>query len=1066
MDDQIESLWAWTASLPGASADSGVGGTAQTLALLTHCKAGDYAAVLRSEAAQIMLQPFKEDVLGRNVSSTSSPSSSARRYELDKTSLIHVPTSDEEFQQAILITAAALSAFIQANWTGPDLSFSSAELLGIQDKDAKAQLHSAAVDALQWRGEPAYHLCRDPFMLVFAVRWLAKLSLSPSTSDSPDLQHLAAWWRLRGALVHNRLLDEPVPFGDSIMRGPEGASEFLLERKNNSSLSHPPKAKLWTDVLARLVLERGLALQRGGSGHSHGQDAGQSPGRNQTPSELFVEAARLHGFAYQLSGALGKRTKWQKEDKSQLILLAKSRDDVIQSEAEERAREAQEAKEANDAAVAEEQGVDHERSGWKSRSKEGQDKSMPSNLELNDDTLLELTQFTSTVISTDGGEDAASPLAAIDPNAQPPLSPFDQSILLALSLNIRNTSPSHGLTSSQISAFVQRVLLHPMNWSVYTMALLLRSRLESTRTRTVERSVLQLQALVDQMPTADSSVSERLRFFFSIDLPPRWELQAELGKRYAALGVVRSALEIYSAIEMWEEAVLCLGSLGRHEEGREVVRDLLEGRKVEVGEALVRRKQMEQSEGVSGTSKGTARTRMGAARLAKLWCLLGDLEPASALEHYKQAWSVSGSSSARAARSLGGIYFSSQQYAQTIDWLRRALAINPLFSRSWFVLGCAYMREESWQLAAGCFRRCTSLDDEDGESWNNLASCYLRMGVEGGSKKGGVRKRRAQDASKVTNGTALPLLDEEANDGLDALTLEDENDTEDDEEDEPSRVSSARKADTSYALRKLAHRALEQSLKFSRDSWRVWYNYMVVSIDVGELREAARALGRVVEIRCARSAADAGEKGGADAVDFDVLDRLVDAVTRGGASSAVVTDGAGAAQGYAQAQEQEDPNAARNLLRAIELLFSGTLLARVHDSARLWRVYARLQMYKGAYRAYLEAELQAWKCARADAGEDAAALDKARWLQGVEELQELVEVMENLGPRPAKVRGPLALTQEGGSKEDEEAEEAMPDWKFKARSLVRGYMARTKEAFEDAPEWDRLVQMRNGLRGA
>ena len=52
----------------------------------------------------------------------------------------------------------------------------------------------------------------------------------------------------------------------------------------------------------------------------------------------------------------------------------------------------------------------------------------------------------------------------------------------------------------------------------------------------------------------------------------------------------------------------------------------------------------------------------------------------------------------------------------------------------------------------------------------------------------------------------------------------------------------------------------------------MWNNYMVVAMDVGELSEACRALGRVVEERSA--------KDGASCVDVDVLDRLVNAVTR------------------------------------------------------------------------------------------------------------------------------------------------------------------------------------------
>ena len=250
------------------------------------------------------------------------------------------------------------------------------------------------------------------------------------------------------------------------------------------------------------------------------------------------------------------------------------------------------------------------------------------------------------------------------------------------------------------------------------------------------------------MPTNDSSVQERLKFFHALDLPPKWEMQAELARRYTSIGVTRSALEIFERIEMWEEVVQCLGMLGRQEEGIEVVRELLEGKKVEADVSVsVRRRAGEQSSGASEAQQVMYR-RMDRAREAKLWCLLGDLEPSTALAHYAKAWQVSASSSARAARSLAGVHFTQQDFAQSAKWLKLALRINPLYTRSWFILGCCYMRLEKWKEAAQCFRRCTALDDEDMESWNNLASCYLRMvagaGASAGSDAVGIERMGAQ----------------------------------------------------------------------------------------------------------------------------------------------------------------------------------------------------------------------------------------------------------------------------------------------------------------------------------
>src|ERR1700753_1898758 len=72
-----------------------------------------------------------------------------------------------------------------------------------------------------------------------------------------------------------------------------------------------------------------------------------------------------------------------------------------------------------------------------------------------------------------------------------------------------------------------------------------------------------------------------------------------------------------------------------------------------------------------------------------------------------------------------------------------------------------------------------------------------------------------------------------------------------------------------FVHRMLAWRALKQGVKHGYDNWRMWMNYMVVSMDVGEFTEACRALGRIVERRA--------DKDGSSSVDEEVLDTLVDA---------------------------------------------------------------------------------------------------------------------------------------------------------------------------------------------
>ena len=564
---------------------------------------------------------------------------------------LHITSVEDDADRELATLAvgvACLHAFLQENWTGPNLEIGPEELMspsGASPSIDGAELNRLAISELSYGGEPAYHLMKKAAFLriaqlIFGLTYAHLISVP--------------WWVLRATTIHQQILDDPVGLPDS----------FFAELD-------PLLDELDDNFTGRLLLEQGLLH------HTLRND--------RSAAQLFVRAARALNLEYELTGAMGKKTKFQQNEISQLVLLAQSRP------------------------------RDEDDNEFEKATFPDQDP-LPEEIPLNDDTLLEHTQYTSSKSATSS---STSPLAHLDPAAQLPLHPLDQCILLALCLNVRNTQPQHGLTTEQMTPYVVRVLSHPRNWSVYTMALLLRSRLESTRSRTVERSTLQLQALIDQIPTSDSSLSERLLYVHSMSLPSKWEMERELAIRYLSLGVVRSAMEIFERLEMWEEVVKCWQSMERPEKGIVVVRDLLEGRKEEADAVLARGK----------AAMGPRRGRMDTARETKLWCLLGDLEPQMCLEHYTKAWELSNHTSGRAARSLGGFHFARDDFAMATHYLRQAVAINPLLSRTWFILGCACLREEQWLDARDAFARCVAIDEDDGESWNNLASVYLRMGA-------------------------------------------------------------------------------------------------------------------------------------------------------------------------------------------------------------------------------------------------------------------------------------------------------------------------------------------------
>ena len=228
-----------------------------------------------------------------------------------------------------------------------------------------------------------------------------------------------------------------------------------------------------------------------------------------------------------------------------------------------------------------------------------------------------------------------------------------------------------------------------------------------------------------------------------------------------------------------------------------------------------------------------------------------------------------------------------------------------------------------------------------------------------------------------------------------------------------------------FANKMLAFRALKQGLRFAYDNWRMWSNYMIVAMDVGELSEACRALGRIVEERSA--------KDGAQSVDEDVLDRLVDAVTRAPANPDEAVEGDGSAS-----QAITNPNEGHGLLRRVDDLFERTILPRV-SSPRIFRARARMLTWQGLWEEALNAHLDAYRCSGAGTMERGET-DVAKWREAVREVEEIVDVLRNFGPRAEGFK-----------------------WKLQARSILRAFMGRTKD-FEDEPEWSRLTELAEEIR--
>jgi tetratricopeptide (TPR) repeat protein len=578
------------------------------------------------------------------------------------------------------VAIAALYTFLQSNVTGPPLTFNPADALlpseVVSSGRALSNLRAELVMSLKTDGVAAYKFTPNIELLC-----LAEVILT-----SPPVQkniQASTWAKLRVNFVHQRLLSEVAPSLQNAIY--EALS--TLERQIVSL----DKEKSIKDLHAHFLLERATIHTH------HGLDRKAKADLDQSVLE--------RNFKFALTGLMGKRTKFQEKDTSQLLVLARSAD------------------------------AETDKASTVAATK-------PENLNLNDDTLLESISFTPEIADAEVKSISSLPadLASLDPENQPLLDPLDSVILLSLASSITNTNPADGLTREETIPYATRVLDGgSSNWQIYTQALLVRSRIEGYRTRTMERSLLQLQALVDQvivetsgvavttsgekatsfLPKAkneeSASIAERLRYVFTLSSPSRWELEAELAARWVSVGGLRSALEIYERLGMWAEAALCWAATGKEHKAKKMIRQQL----FHAGNRNNEDVDLEE-EDWEGPERDPP-----PAEAPRLYCILGDM--GKDLSMYEKAWEISGKRYTRAQRSLGQWYFANKHYEKAVEAYSHSLKINTLNHGAWFALGCASLELQHFKDAAEAFSRCVQLDDQDAEAWSNLAAALLHL---------------------------------------------------------------------------------------------------------------------------------------------------------------------------------------------------------------------------------------------------------------------------------------------------------------------------------------------------
>jgi pentatricopeptide repeat protein len=656
--------------------------------------------------------------------------------ELRNRAITYITTGDDDtvpirVVEVTSIGVAALNLFLQINYTGPELTkeeIPSVPLFENMEENARNTLLS--VD-----GELSYTGSDGTSLLVLArvllglvgeptiAMWTTPVSAKGSNSNEmsvpegndiwkisagderarekvplslvnacKQLRGYSAWWSGRAIVTHQRLF---IAGGSSTTLWAEFCHCFKLVLTFHCS-TIDPKAFIVKQEASQLSAEAWLEFGLS-QFHFDKGDMGKAC------FEAGRKAASLH---VEMTGAMGKRTKFQQRSIAQMVVKATTIRSV----------------ELIANATGADKGGAEESVGTKPHT-EGQSE---------DSILFEHTQYDAEEDKLEGEESLVGE---------------QLSVLLALCLDVKNSNPKDGLTTEEMRPYVERVLIHPYNWTIYSTGLLQRAWLDFESTYARDRATLQLQALVDQHGQTltytqlsrdaiekSAGVVERLRYLHCVVYPPRWELRKDLAMKYQELGILVSASELFMSLELWDDVVECYSRMGRRKDALAVVQEQRD--------------------------KGCPPT-------PRMLCSIGNLlEAPESTKYYEEAWELSGGRYAKAMRSAGreAVQLSdaslgkeqnirkklndpAQATQETVTeemaskhasdaknyleygeiCLGKSLAVQPSVTSDWFVLGTIRMRLEKWQQALTCFSTVVSHEPDAGDAWGNVGAIHMRL---------------------------------------------------------------------------------------------------------------------------------------------------------------------------------------------------------------------------------------------------------------------------------------------------------------------------------------------------